>query len=226
MAQVDIDFFDATETPILEGRAFDSGDLGEERSTVIVNATCVDQVLGGKNALGRCVRFVPWNGGEPGPWKEIVGVVGHLGIQVGGDPASFGPRFRALAAEVDPDAVVVIDGRLGDMYEGDYYLLLAMTLGGAVLSAILLVLASSGIYALMSFAVSERLTEIGVRAALGAPLAWLFLQQAAGSVATGALGALVLGVAVAVAALVGAAAWPGPTLRSLRVMASEVLRRE
>lgn len=274
-ARVDIDFFEALGQPIVQGRGFDVGDRSSDRSVVIVNTSFVEHVLGGQNPIGRRIRYHPWGDGEPGPWKEIVGVVGplgmrvaspndwgvyeplapgelstvRLGIHVGDDPASIAPRLRAIAGEVDAEAIVDVIGPLDGVHEGDWYLLLAASVGGALLVGVLLALAASGIYALMSFAVAERTTEIGVRAALGAervdlvrcvarravaqigigvllgmPLALEFMNRSDGGAFDRA--GTTLGVGVAVMVLVGLAACTGPTLRALRVQPSEALRAE
>jgi predicted permease len=77
-AVVDPDFFEAFQTPVLFGRAFDSQDLGDGVNTVVVNQSFVDRVLGGRSAIGRRVRVAYAKGEEPGPWYEIVGVVRNL----------------------------------------------------------------------------------------------------------------------------------------------------
>ena len=194
IARVDIGFFEALEQPILSGRGFDSDDLGEDRSAVIVNANFVDQVLGGKNPLGRRVRR--WSRTEDdGPWYEIVGVVGHLGmfandaerdagvyyplapgeiypvpfaIRVGNDPASFTPRLRTLAAEADPSAIIWAPVALNEVFNFQVTIERVVRSYAIVLIGILLTIATLAIYALMSFTVAQRTKEIGIRIALGA----------------------------------------------------------
>ncbi len=276
VARVAVDFFDSMGQPILLGRDFNAGDVGEDASAVIVNTTFVERVLGGGPAIGRRIRFVPRGDGEPGPWKEIVGVVGHLGmrlispendqgvylpvapgeletvrlaIHVRGEPLGFVPRLREVAADVAPDLIVSATGPLEDIYEGDWYLILALSLGAGLLVAILLALAASGIYAIMSFSVSARTAEIGIRSALGAdrrdlivlvarravtqiavgvligmPLAALFLINDVGSRYVGAGRTLVVGILTMV--VVGLAACTGPTLRALRIDPNVALKGE
>ena len=57
---------------------------------------------------------------------------------------------------------------LSEMFEGDWYLLQAFIVGAALLVAVLLSLAASALYAILSLAVSQRSREIGIRVALGA----------------------------------------------------------
>ncbi|HZD05725.1 MAG TPA: ABC transporter permease, partial [Longimicrobiales bacterium] len=76
---VGVDFFDVVGSPVLAGRGFDAGDLEEGSRAVVVNASFVDEVLGGRSAVGRRIRYLGDDAaGEPGPWREIVGVVGDL----------------------------------------------------------------------------------------------------------------------------------------------------
>ena len=75
---VDLDFFHVLQTPVLAGRGFDSRDLGGAR-TVVVNASFVVEVMGGRSAVGQRIRYVSRTGDdEPGPWHEVVGVVQDL----------------------------------------------------------------------------------------------------------------------------------------------------
>ena len=57
---------------------------------------------------------------------------------------------------------------LDQMFEGDWYLLRAFVLGAALLVGVLLSLAASALYTILSLIVSQRTREIGIRVALGA----------------------------------------------------------
>ena len=276
-AHVDVDFFHALDQPVLQGRGFSAGDgTGADRSAVIVNTSFVTNVLNGQNAVGRRIRYRPWGDGEPGPWKEIVGVVGHLGmrmataerddgvyepflpgelstirlaVHVENDPGAFGARLRELAAEVDPALGVTVVGPLDEVFEGDWYFLIALGFGFSLLVGVLLALAASGIYAIMSFAVSERTREIGIRTALGAgrvDIVRSIGQRALAQIGLGVLLGLPLALdgfngtdqgyfagagwtvlaGLSILILVAATACTGPVLRALRVQPKEVLTGE
>ena len=278
MARVDVDFFDGLAQPILSGRGFDLTDLDVAASTAIVNTNFVERVLDGRNPIGRRFRYTAWGSVEPSPWYEIVGVVGHLGmhmlrpeldegfylpaapgeiypvrmaIHVGADPEAFVPRLRELTREVDPVAVIRSPAALSKLFEGDWYIMSGTILGGGVFVSVLLAMAASGLYAIMSFAVAQRSREIGIRAALGArrgsiaftvarrsltqigvgvllgmPLAGRIFfevsEQEPGGTGLAIAATVALGIGVMV--LVSLAACAAPTVRALRIDPTAALR--
>src|SRR5690606_2882330 len=82
------DYFETLGRSLLAGRGFHSGDLRSGAHVVIANERFVETVLGGKNAIGRRVRYVATDReGELSPteqpWYEIVGVAPDLGMTSG-----------------------------------------------------------------------------------------------------------------------------------------------
>ncbi len=262
----------------LTGRGFHAGERG---NVVIVSRSFVRDVLGGGNALGRRVRFVPpprtdradeW---KPGEWHEIVGVVEDLRanpvepsripsylyypvapgqVQAaslllrvrGGDADAFAPRLRETVAALDPGIRVGEVSSLASVERPPVVRLVEGALFLVVLSVLLL--SAAGIHALMSFTVTQRRKEIGIRTALGAQprrlLASIF-SRAIGQLALGAVLGCILGslalmntrattgqavvLLLAVGALVPAAgllATLGPARRGLRIQPMDALREE
>jgi putative ABC transport system permease protein len=212
-----------------------------------------------------------------GRWYEIVGVVSDfpnamepgtlarvyhplpegrlypvtLSLRVrGGTPAAFSRRLGDIAMALDPTLrlgnVVPLDQDLRDMQ--GMMRVTALAIGLVTLSVLLL--SAGGIYALMSFTVTQRRREIGIRTALGAHpgriLGSVFaraarqlaagvaagvgitglLELATGGEVMGGQGYLLLpGVALLMTAVGLLAAW-GPARRGLRIQPMEALREE
>jgi predicted permease len=192
LAYVDVNYFSVLEAPVLSGRAFHSGDLTEGARNVIVDVRFSEQVLGGGNPIGRRMRI----GRSDSTWWEIVGVVKELGmsspiernispgvyipmrpgflaspymlIHASGDLLGMSPRLRTIAEAVDPgmrlNEVVRMDLAADDLV---WFLKLWRQITG-VLTGIAVILSLAGIYAVLSYTVSKRTREIGVRVAVGA----------------------------------------------------------
>ena len=175
----------------------------------------------------------------------------RIAVRLGEDPAAFVPRLRSLASEVDPTALISNPIPLDELRSPDANMLPWMIRGVIMLTCILLALSVSGIYALMSFTVSERTKEIGIRAALGAPrgslvrtvarraiaqlaigivlgmvsAVWILSEfRAAGRIPTNSPVLLTLMIGAGVMALVGVAACAAPTRRALRIAPTEAFR--
>jgi hypothetical protein len=168
----------------------------------------------------------------------------------GRDPQGFGTRLREIAATLDPTLRLTAVFPLREVYRQEQMGIHWGAVAFAIVAGSVLIVAAAGIYALMSFTVTRRRKEIGIRAALGAAprriLRGIFsraLRQLALGVALGSTVAVVLdrasdgeimgGRAVALVPIVAATmivvgllAALGPARRGLRVQPTEALREE
>jgi predicted permease len=215
---------------------------------------------------------------EPGPWLEIVGVVkdlamtdgtdpresgagfyqpmapgsalpSYMAVHLRGDPTTFAPRLRAVVTAVDPtlrlDRIVAVNDIQKENLESIAFWFRLLL----IVSGVALLLSLAGIYAVMSFTVSRRTREIGIRLALGSDrrriMTAIFAQPsrqvgigiAVGGVLAGTLSRMILesmslgemAVVVAYATImmgVCLLAAIVPTRRALGIQPTEALRSE
>jgi hypothetical protein len=116
-ASVAPDYFEVVRAPILQGRGFHAGDVAAEGGSggVVVNQSFVELVLGGRNPIGRRIRYVHREEQERlspeaarrEPWYQIVGVVRDMGMGSTKDPKRAGFYHPASAADVAPVQLAV-----------------------------------------------------------------------------------------------------------------------
>ncbi|HEX4386068.1 MAG TPA: ABC transporter permease [Myxococcales bacterium] len=218
-------YFPALQIPLLEGRLFDARDRADTAQVVIVNAAFARKFFSGRSAIGSRLRF---SREEHPRWMTIAGVVGDVreALQDEQEPTAYVPyaqngspwhRWESLVVRAAPGAEAMLSRELKQqVWAADPQLpitlarpmeeVLSRSLAQRRLELMLLslfaglalLLGAVGIHGLVSYTVSRRTHEFGVRLVLGATRGRV-LRMVLGQGLRLALLGLAIGTLVAVA---------------------------
>jgi len=210
-------FFRTFGTGVVRGRDFNSSDDGNSMPVAIVNQAFVDRFLQGREALGQRLAERTGSD-SLAPWKTIVGIVPNLHMEgfdteerrpwgyyvplaqrdvrsasiaihaSGPDAMELTGSVREAVRGLNPNLPIFeVDSMQGTIRQASWFFYVFGTLFIAF-GAAALFMATVGLYGVLSFSVSRRMREMGIRMALGASgrdVIRLVLRQGGKQIAVG-----------------------------------------
>ncbi len=214
-------YFETIGIPVLRGRGFEARDNEDGPLVVAINESMARRFWGRQDPVGQRLRFGDMK------WRTIVGLVGdvhHEGlasrpapemyvpygqvpnvevrptivVRTAMEPDSITSALRRAVAEVDPDVPMDQIATMKQVVSGSVEQARFRTAVLLMFAFLALFVASIGLYGVMSYSVSQRIREFGIRMAVGATpgaVLWEVLGQSAKLVGIG-IGIGLIGVAL------------------------------